>query len=217
MMYRYVESINLLYSHNTFLFLQNDTLPDFGKIVLSKRLDSIRSMHIHFQFREIGPWKARYGFNEDNLQYVTALLGVGQCKNVEHLSVFIQGPIWLGNTYESLLEQLRCIQLLRANSFKSFVVRLPKQMSDPIFGSHFGVDIDNMVANPSLPFQIIRPENAIGRLEDQDVGLDVGYRQGEVFLPRNKGDGPPGFDVRRYTVWTPMPPGLKWPCQQWRP
>ncbi len=220
----------MLYSQNTFLFLQNDTFLDFSKSILPERLNSIRSMHIHFQLRELGPWRGAWGFNEVNLQSVVnvllppALGGShpkssspllpGCCPRLEHLSVFIQGPLWLGTTVEALIEQLTLVAVTRGSSLKSFIVRLPRHMNDAWFGNQWGGDIDQMVANPDLLFKIVRPEFTIGRLEDQDTGLDVGWRMGEVLFPKKEPDSEDEFEVRRYTVWTPTPKGLSWPCHK---
>lgn len=75
--------------------------------------------------------------------------------------------------------------------------------------------MEKLLADSTLPYQIVRPAWAgLGGWEDVDVSADIRWRHGVMFSPADAAgdDTTPGFSVRSYTVWTPMPLGLGWPC-----
>lgn len=208
----YTEGVNLLYSRNTFIFLQNSTLSDFHRNVLPERLACIRSVHIHWQFRETMASRSTMGFG---CEYLYVALSALSKSNLDHISIFLQGPLYLGETYKQTISLVETLVASRLRPPKLFVVRFPQINSDPFFGNIFSQEVDTLLATSELPFEIVQPSRTIFvEPEDLEVGVDAGWRYGVIFLPSDGTDNcTSGFTMRSYMVWTPMPFGLRWP---WR-
>lgn len=206
----YNEGINLLYSRNTFIFLQNSTLSDFQRNVLPERLASIRSVHIHWQFRETMASSGAVGFGWSYLYIALSALSKSQ---LDHISIFLQGPLYMGDTYKQTMSLVETLGVGRLRPPKLFVVRFPQINSDPFFGNIFSHEVDTLLAAPGLPFEIVQPCRTIFmEPADLDVGVDAGWRHGVIFLPSdNTEDCTSSFTTRSYIVWTPMPFGIRWP------
>lgn len=132
---------------------------------------------------------------------------------LEHVSIFVQGPLRYHETYEEIISMVKSTHTERASALpKLLVLRLPHPMQPVLHHYYRGRDFHETLRDPT-PFQIVMPSEAPRRLlADTDVGADVGWRHGVVFLPSDeKKDGSSGFIMRSYTVWTPMSPGVSWP------
>jgi hypothetical protein len=203
-----------LYSHNTFIFLQNTTLGDFRSLILDERFACIRSVHLHWQFRENGYNRSQAHWQEDVFSMMLWQLNSHQLPRLDHLSIFIQGPLNRKTTYEQVIREVRDLYASYSSSPPNlFVLRLPHPN---LFHNELDMHsdgIDEMLGDPSIPFQVIRPtQPSQGVLADTDVGVDVGWRCGVMFLPSKAASGESAdFVTRSYIVWTPLPPGVDWP------
>jgi hypothetical protein len=216
-MRRHSEGINVLYSSNTFVFLQNQTLADFHYIVAPEQLASIRSIHYHWQFREPEYAKSRYPFDQDSLGMNLWLLNPTYMPQLDHLSIFIQGPLNLRETYRVVLSQISNLYAETASPPpKSFTVRFPHPQLLNTPSDMHSQGLDKLLADPSIPFKIVRPTKSCqGTLADGlDVGVDVGWRYGVLSLPTEAGDEEnQEAYMKNYLVWTPVPKGGKWPYE----
>jgi hypothetical protein len=137
------------------------------------------------------------------------LLDRREIPRLDHLSIFIQGPLNLKKTYERVIHEVARIRTGSDFLPKLFVLRLPHPLlsNDPLDIHSHG--IDDILADTSLPFKIVRPHQAYqGILADLDVGVDVGWRYGTIFLSSQHVSN---FHMLRYVVWTPLPRGTSWP------
>jgi hypothetical protein len=167
----------------------------------------------NFQFRELGTMRARWAWNESAFHMI--LRWARDLSQLDHFSLFIQGPLHTTHTYRYMLEDVKHIHTSMASHLpKLFVVRFPHPFMCPVQGDLYSRGVDEMLDDPSLPFRIIRPTSVFlgGELADLDTGLDIGWRQGMLFLPPNGTiDKPSEFVSRRYMVWAPMPSRVSWP------
>jgi hypothetical protein len=205
----------MLFSSNTFVFLRNQALADFYHSVAPERYALIRSVHYHWQFREPAYIRARHPWNEDSLDLTLWRLGPTFMPQLEHLFVFIQGPLNLRETYRITVSHLRKLHA-RCGSppLKSFTVRFPHPRLTNNPSDQHSQGLDELLADPSIPFKIMRPtQTCRGMLAiGLDVGVDVGWRYGVLFLPSKAGDnGMTELGMKKYLVWTPVPKGGKWP------
>jgi hypothetical protein len=200
-----------LYSHNTFIFLQNRTLQDLHETILEEQFESLRSVHFHWQFREDGYSQSRGSWNEDYLAMSLWLLESQVIPRLEQISTFFQGPLNLASTYIMVVSEVSLIRSSSAVPPKLFVLRLPYPM---LLNNHLDVhndSIDNLLVNPHLPFQVVRPKRiSQGVSADVDVGVDVGWRYGTLFCPFE--DDISKVIMKNCVVWTPLPEGVRWPC-----
>jgi hypothetical protein len=209
----YSEGIGFLYSHNTFLFLQNAILLHFHVAILPQRFAAIRSIHVHFQFRDTIFEKRRWEWHIDGfgeVLYVVKWMG-----SLDHVSIFVQGPIYRDTTFRTILAHMEgMLPHLHMSPPSLYVLRLPHAIPNSPNESFFDRKVEEMLNNTELPFQIVR--HSTGSPDwpaDSDTGIDCGWRQGVLFLPPTEpSDRTSTFVMRRYTVWTPMPSGTDWPC-----
>lgn len=207
----YFEGIDLLYSHNTFIFLQNDTLAVFSSSISSKCYACIKSVHLHWQFREYPTSHARAPWNEDSFGMTVQLLAAQHMPQLDHLSIFLQGPLNRRDTCQTIIWHICNLQSeSTSQQLKFFVVRFPYFWTSWDNVQYRHEDMEDLLTEPSLPFRIARPTGTSqGTLADLDTGVDVGWRYGVLFLP--SGDGSSESTTRDYLVWTPLPKGGKWP------
>ncbi|OCK74690.1 hypothetical protein K432DRAFT_409652 [Lepidopterella palustris CBS 459.81] len=185
--YSYSETINILYTSNTFAILDNDALFDLYSTILPKRFLSIQSLVIHWQFRnncafqrdEPGkiapPW--------DVATWESAITLLARMPSISHLSIFIQGPFYFNCEIVDMLNHLRIISVKAGGDF---VIRVPW----PLIIALTGVEsIDRRMENQGYPFRVIRPAKV---LLDRDIGPDPERQKkgdclsnGEEFLISN--------------------------------
>lgn len=157
---------------------------------------------------------ARHPWNEDALTMTLWRLSPTYLPQLDHLSIFIQGPLNRRGAYQSAIADLR--RLHAPNSpppLKSFIVRFPHQQVLNTAAEIHHQGIDKLLADPSLPFKVMRPTPSCqGTVaDDMDVGVDVGWRYGVLFLASKAEDGTSEPTMMNYLVWTPVPKGGKWP------
>jgi hypothetical protein len=204
--------MRLLYSSNTFIFLQNNGLQDLQSIILPERFKLIRSVHLHWQFREVIPSPGKCPWTQDIFDWDMRLLHEEHMPQLKRVSIFVQGPLHLQQTYRSILDTLQVRIASPNRPLEMLVLRVPNGVPS----SHwtFSVqEMENMIDAMSPVFSVVKPAETAAEPVDADVGADVGWRCGTLFL--SMGDGASGqvFRMRRYVVWTPLPRGLTWPCR----
>ncbi|KAH7068998.1 hypothetical protein BKA63DRAFT_520423 [Paraphoma chrysanthemicola] len=102
----YNESIEFIYSYNKFLFLQNQIIRDVASTVENPNLAQLRSVHFHWQFRDMGiagvnqPWSRHSSIN------TLYLLGCKQMPQLDHVSIFIQGSLIARWIYQQIASAL---------------------------------------------------------------------------------------------------------------
>jgi hypothetical protein len=86
-----------------------------------------------------------------------------------------------------------------------YVVRLRRAILHPQRGDVYDRNVEEMLKNADMPFQIVRPSSELpGDVADHDTGIDCGWQQGVLFLPpAEPTDGASRFVMRRYIFWTP--------------
>ena len=202
----YEESITFLYTHNTFIFLQNNTLYDFYHAIPAKHSALIRSIHIHWLIRQVNLDYAipKNVWHQGAFVWTIYVLCQKRTPGLEHLSIFFQGPLRDKFIYHNIIHDLEIVGEMR--DLQSFVVRMPHAMPAPYPSHGYDYTVDERLAGSQLPFQLIRPH---GDVADQDVGIDVGWRFGScpVTATTNKAE----TALLQYLVWTPMPRSSTWP------
>jgi hypothetical protein len=135
--------------------------------------------------------------------------------SLDHLSIFIQGPIYRDTTFRMILAHMEgFFPQLRTSPPILYVLRLPHAIPKLPNEDLFDHKVEKMLKHTELPFQVVRHSSGSPEWPaDSDTGIDCGWRQGVLFLsPTESIDRPSEFVMRRYTVWTPIPPGTDWPC-----
>jgi hypothetical protein len=210
--FSYVEINRLLYSSNTFIFLQNRGLCDLKSIILPERFKLLRSIHVHWQFRELGTFGA-WAWTEDVFGADLALLHESHMPQLRCISIFVQGPLHLKQTYKSILSTVTTCIASIDRTLDLFVLRVPNPLPTPPYWTFSTSNLGNMIIAHSPAFSVVRPSVTAEEVADVDVGVDVGWRCGTLFLSTSEGVPYPGNMMRRYVVWTPLPRGLTWPCR----
>jgi hypothetical protein len=190
----------LLYSHNTFLFLQNDTLLDFQDSIHAERFASLRSIHLHWQYDETCATSIGRSSTRKNWSKTLSLFSTSTIPQLDHIVVYIQGTLYLEQSYRQILSDIKHLRSSAdAPPPSIFVLRLP-----PIYRNLDWWRVKALMSDPSLPFRIVGPGTGIW-LEMRADG-DHGWRHGVAYLPPDGGsDASDGFVMRRYTVWIPSP------------
>jgi hypothetical protein len=125
----------------------------------------------------------------------------------------VQGPIGSTYTILNLLGDVDRVYEKMARKPRTFVLRLPRPWAWEVergFSDSQREGLE-MIRDPGRAYRVVQPPRVPGRdMADQDLGADLGWRQGVISLPSD--DDTSEVVRRSYTVWTPIPPGLKWPC-----
>jgi hypothetical protein len=210
----YSESIHLLYTHNTFLFLQNRGPWHFSTTILPQRFTALRSVHLHLLIRNVSSfhWNQTIWRIEE---FDELLDGLPNMPHLEHVSLFVEGNVGGYKTLEWVLRYVDEVYEKMVSKPRTFVLRLPRpayRYWEPL--QDYRLDLereqDEMIYGPRRKYRIVQPPRVPGRdMTDTMLGPDLGWRQGVVFLP--PGSGSSDAMVRSYVVWTPLPRGLKWP------
>ncbi|KAH7382363.1 hypothetical protein DE146DRAFT_225247 [Phaeosphaeria sp. MPI-PUGE-AT-0046c] len=208
----YVEIIRLLYSSNTFIFLQNNGLRDFQGAILAERFRLIRSVHVHWQFRELSPIPGKWPWTDDIFSYDLRFLHEEFMPQLNCVSIFVQGPLHLGQTYKRILDIIKCRVVCPNRRLDHFVVRVPNAMSPSPWTLSIQ-ELENLITVEDLEFSVVKPAETAAEAGDADVGADVGWRCGTMFLPMEDESLGRGKNMKRYIVWTQLPRGLTWPCR----
>ncbi|KAF2690702.1 hypothetical protein K458DRAFT_61833 [Lentithecium fluviatile CBS 122367] len=199
----YSEAIDLLYSGNVFIILQNPTLNKLHSSIPSQNFARIRSLHIHWQnitpaagdHRDNRP--NQLDFLDTNLEIVTSM------PHLQNLSIFVQGPLGGEQTYLTLLGRLGEVAAKAAPQF--YVVRLPRSLNiswqlDDLMAQDFGILAKN------YGFQLCFVPLEAGRdpisVADREGGGESGWRVGAFFEPAVKPEH--GFAITNYAVYTPL-------------
>ena len=102
---RYSEAIELLYTANVFVFLQNTSLQAFHAATATQHLNGIRSVHMHWQVPELTqrvPNLSAPGQSEACRRDSAAIIAA--MPHLRQLSVFLQGKPNVYKAYQQLLE-----------------------------------------------------------------------------------------------------------------
>ncbi|KAF2649622.1 hypothetical protein K491DRAFT_762286 [Lophiostoma macrostomum CBS 122681] len=190
----YQETISLLYSKNTFVLLQNNTLLDLCYTILPHRFLSIRSVHIHWQFREVKGRVLLGGVGELG----KSLQPLYRLPNLENLSIFLQGPLADQLSYYLLSDIFR---YFHEKTDKSFAARVPWPI--PLAGRDWEVDnVSWLVEKWAKEMHIVQPpcRNEVERA-DRDTGFDTGWRVGTLLSVSQ--DGHHELETTNYAIYTP--------------
>lgn len=204
------EGLSLLYSCNYFVFLQNLSFDSFRLAIPSEMFASLRSIHLHWQFSELLERRADWQWSEAAFNY--ELFELRKISRLDHLSVFVQGPLCKRVTYERILEDMT--EVCHSRRPKFAVIRLPYPhpcISVEIRENGFWDLVDS-----GRPFRVVMPPQApptqpAVELGDHDMGQDAGWRVGVIFMPADRLDGSSEIIRRGYALWTPLPLGSIWP------
>ena len=211
----------MLYESNTFAMLHNTVLIDFRRAALASHLSQIRSLHIHFQFRELGPNTLLYGaadalpcpwsletFSTSSPSIAKAIQSL---PNLERLSVFIQGPLTTESTYRRILKSLRSIRH-DMKSLNFMMVRFPRPFPDHGYqmrAQRRNQDPRDLVEQVSRRekelngFSIVQPlvELAQDVYDVADSDIESEWRVGNIYMKCNGVEN--GFATRSYAVLRP--------------
>lgn len=211
-LHSYLETLPLIYKTNTFAFLHNEVLAECCSLALPHHLSSIRSVHLHFRFRQTqedfiaGTYRAQFPppWDEYTFDKMTKLL-VRCLPNLTSLSLFLQGPImgpytWMYviGSLSTMKEQLRALRFL--------AVRLPQPAPD------FEFFLDGSREEGKIGDQdqrLIFIERGVGnardeegqlehKMADADTGRGPGWKIGTMYVPARDGKG--GVERRHYAV-----------------
>ena len=211
--FSYIEIIRLLYSSGTFIFLQNKGLWDLKSIILPERFALIRSVHVHGQFHELGGSSGAWAWTEDMFSLDLFSLTETHMPQLRCVSIFVQGPLRLKQTYRSILSTVAGLIAFTGRPLDLFVLRIPNPLPTPPDWTFSIRGLEDMIKAAEPAFSVVRPAGITEESADVDVGVEVGWRGGTLFLPTGQGASNPGIMMRRYVVWTPLPCGLTWPCR----
>jgi hypothetical protein len=125
------------------------------------------------------------------------------------VSIFVQGPLRLEQTYRSILNTLTTRIASVDRRLALFVLRVPNAVPTLPHWTFSVRALEHMINANNSVFSVIRPSAGV----DIDVGLDVGWRCGTLSLPSSEGASDPDNMMKRYIVWTPLPQGLTWLCR----
>jgi len=193
--------IELLYSGNTFVFLQNNGPRDLKARVLPHRFSAIRSVHIHYQVLELAYASTHYnGHRADRKRIRDLLWSLNTMQPIENLSIFIQGPVQRAWMCKSIFYDIGpyyyCLET------GSLTVRMPwPVLDDNSNGSEAEGFSEAFAESPIRVLFPPRKMNAEGA--DLDMGYDFGWRVGAMFLPSL--DEPGEIEITSYAVFTPLP------------
>ncbi|KAF4632502.1 hypothetical protein G7Y89_g5629 [Cudoniella acicularis] len=163
----YIEAISILYTKNTFLLYQNDTLFDLKNTTLPFRFSSIRSLKLHWQFRnqetferDISGTLSRHVSTPWDVQtWKSACTILSQLPALENLSVNIQGPFLFSQNVDDMLEELRVVNNVKGE----FRVKAPWSRI-----VHLARDdgMDWRLEHKGFPFRVRRPEVVFPDLDE---------------------------------------------------
>jgi hypothetical protein len=194
------------------MFLQNGGLWDLKSIVLPERFALLRSVHVHWQFRELRASPGAWVWTEDMFSLDLSLLHESHMPQLRCVSIFVQGPLRLKQTYRSIFNNVS-IRIASINRpLYLFVLRIPNPMPTP-HGTFSIGDLEDVINANSPEFSVVTPSRIVEQGVDVDVGVDVGWRCGTLFFPASGRASDPSNMMRRYVVRTPLPRGLTWPCR----
>jgi len=220
----YRETIDMLYNSNTFAMLHNTVLIDFRRAALASHLSQIRSLHIHFQFRELSQHGSLYAGADDLLcpwsieTFTTSASSpsiaraIQSLPNLERLSVFIQGPLTTESTYRRILWSLRSIRH-DMKSLNFMMVRFPRpfpnhgyQMRTTRWRNQDPRDLVEEVLRWEEElngFRIVQPtvELAQDVYDMADSDIESEWRVGNIYMECNGVEN--GFATRSYAVLRP--------------
>ncbi|KAF2019506.1 hypothetical protein BU24DRAFT_121352 [Aaosphaeria arxii CBS 175.79] len=217
----YSEAIAMLYSHNTFLFIQNATFIALRDTILPERLKALRFVHLHWQ-RQLfcNSISSRsypsVSWNSDpsDLLFEKSIWDIGQLPNLVHVSIFVQGGSRSNDKawwQVELKDSCKYIIKNCSESLKGLVLRPPWAFGR--IEEYFVREVN------ASQFHVARPvaDGDRGREEFPDAGIDidVGWRQGvfSYLLSRSEKTDSSNSTVDLgtvgYTVWTPIPSRLR--------
>jgi len=220
----YRETIDMLYESNTFAMLHNTVLIDFRRAALASHLSQIRSLHIHFQFRELGQHKllydAAYGLPspwsietfEASEPSPSIARAIQSLPNLERLSVFVQGPLTTELTYQRIRLSLRSIRH-DMKSLNFMIVRFPRpfpdhgyQMRTTRWRNQDPRDLIEQVLRWEEElngFRIVQPSVELAQdvYEMADSDIESEWRVGNIYMECNGVEN--GFATRSYAVLRP--------------
>ena len=201
---RYSEAVRSLYSGNTFLFVQNQSLRDFHDAILPGRFQSIRSVHIHWNYQE-----GKFGNSADSLEGGDIFPGnlslLRDNPRLDAVSILVTGPTFLKETHEKIIIELAKVQKSWVSpSPKSFVLRLPYQSKAQSVSKD---ELDQMPMKPAPPFQLVSPMHALYGVElDVPEDFDYGWRYGVQFLPPDESiSETENYSMKSYLIWVDRP------------
>lgn len=195
-----MEMIEQLYSSNLFMFLQNSALEDLQATILPHRFSAIRSIHIHYQIPELAyAVHRRNGPRGDRRRMGDILRPLWYMQPIENMSIFVQGPLKRASWCKAELDHIEGISYQVTGSL---VVRMPWPILDGYFNDSESEGVSKTFTDS--PIRILSPPwkpNAEGA--DLQMGYDVGWRVGAMFLPVQ--DGSEDIEITSYAIFTPVP------------
>ncbi|CAG5141526.1 uncharacterized protein ALTATR162_LOCUS961 [Alternaria atra] len=215
----------MLYEANTFAILHNTVLIDFRRAALASHLSRVRSLHVHFQFRELNqhrrPLEEQQGFPSPwSLKTFTTCgnepdiaSAIGGFPDLESLSVFIQGPLTSEETYRQICGSLRSIQR-DLRSLRFMMVRFPRPFPDEVVqlrAQYDGQDPIELVrrvlekeeAEVRHGYRIVQPSLEPGQnaYDMADSDAESKWRVGTIYM-QSSGEAD-GVATRNYAVLRP--------------
>jgi hypothetical protein len=169
----YTESIDILYTSNTFSIWQNDTLFDLQSTILPERFSSIKSLRLHWQFRisqtfqrnACGDLEIKVDPPWDVETWVRACKILQNMPALRELRVIVQGPFLLNSDVVDMLKPLKEVRV-----DGSFEVRVPWPS---VIIRTKNDSVDRRFEDRGFPFRVFRPEKV---MLDEDTGPElIGY------------------------------------------
>ena len=188
-------------------------LEDLCNSIFPPRLLLIRSLHIHFHFRQLdadgvtcqlkreefpSPW------DEWTFETLTEII-CQRLPNLKSLSVFLQGPLITLSAYR---DATRCLEKVsrQLKSLDFMAVRFPRPASDAMFQrrGHSEVEkINSRLRGAQESFRIIQPDVEPGCTEhdvaDLDTGVNNEWKVGTLYTGVDRVSGE--LESRHYAVF----------------
>jgi hypothetical protein len=200
-----------MYKANTFVILHNTVFESICDSMLPPRLALIRSLHIHYSFRELSSIAVNCQGERDHFppphdDWTFAQLIRSICQRLpqlERLSVFLQGPLITFQSFGYVINRLREARR-ELKSLMFMAVRLPQPTADSVSARR---RIQSLGINESLKrvqdsFHLIQPPLAQGMSEydmaDMDTGPSVGWKVGSLYTCIDKQSR--SIESRNYAV-----------------
>ena len=177
--------MDVLCTANTFVCLQNTIFSDLchsPEVLPSISLSKIRSLHIHFQFREIN-WEVRD--DAAITEFRQLVENIDQTlPRLERLSIFLQGPLSRIDTYTCIGSLIDCL-CQDIETLKYAIVRFPEASweKQPFRNKLKLENIYRLLDHDKIHFQIYVPrilyrqdrKDGTDQLTEYDSGWRVGY------------------------------------------